>query len=118
MWSGLSVDGPSKAASRISSTVDRFASPGMQPSLAHEPNATRNRDLRRSRCASSSLSVVRIPPVNRQRSIEPSAIASTSRSFTSITAGQKTISNAAATSAMRSWRFRIAMSQPPHADAQ
>jgi hypothetical protein len=90
----------------------------MQPSPAHDPKATRNRDLRRISLARSAFSVLRIPPVNRHRSIQPSGIASTSAYLTSMTAGQNTISKAEATSAIRSWRLRIAMSQPPHAEAQ
>ena len=31
--------------------LERLARPGMQPSLAHEPNATMNLDLRRSSLA-------------------------------------------------------------------
>ena len=90
----------------------------MQPSPAQDPNATRNRALRRRSRASAAFSVLRMLPVNRHRSIQPSGIASTSAYLTSMTAGQNTISNAEATSRIRSWRLRMAMSQPPQAAAQ
>ena len=70
----------------------------MQPSQAHEPKATRTFDLRRISWAMYSCSLVRMPPLNRQTSMLPSGIFSTSRTLPSVAQGQKTMSKAAATS--------------------
>ena len=99
----------------MSATVPRLARPGTQPSLAHEPNATRKADLRRSSRAISAFSLLRIPPEKRVRSIDPSGIASTSAYLASMTAGQNTMSKASATSRIASLRLRTLMSQPPQA---
>ena len=90
----------------------------MQPSLAQEPKATRTFDLRRSSWAMYSCSLVRMPPLNRQTSISPSAIFSTSRTLPSVMQGQKTMSKAAATSRIFSSIARIEISQPPQEAAQ
>ena len=115
---GCRCVGPSNAASSRSSIGRRLARPGMQPSVAHEPKATRIADLRRSSRASSAFSVLRMPPVNRVRSIEPSGIASTSAYLASMTAGQNTISKRSAKSRIASCRLSTLMSQPPQAAAQ
>src|SRR5512143_1119724 len=90
----------------------------MQPSVAHEPNATRILDLRRSRWAISSFSLLRMPPLNRHSKIEPSSIALTSLYLASIATGQKTTSKLASTSRIFSPIFSTAISQPPHDAAQ
>ena len=65
-----------------------------------------------------SCSLVRTPPLNRQTSISPSAIRSTSRTLPSAMQGQKTISKAAATSRIFVSMPRIEISQPPQEAAQ
>ena len=64
-----------------------FARPGMQPSLAQEPKATRTFDFRRISWAMYSCSLVRMPPLNRQTSMLPSGIFSTSRTLPSVAQG-------------------------------
>ena len=66
----------------------------------------------------SSFSLVRMAPLNRQTSMLPSAIASTSLILASIATGQKTMSKVAATSRIFSWMVRTAISQPPQEAAQ
>ena len=92
--------------------------PGMQPSLAQEPKATRTFDFRRMSWAMYSCSLVRMPPLKRQTSIVPSAISSMSRTLPSAPQGNMTMSNAAATSRIFSSMARIEISQPPHEAAQ
>src|SRR5512136_13453 len=74
--------------------------------------------LRRSRCAISAFSSLRIAPLKRQIVILPSSIASTSLYLASIATGQKTTSKLASTSRIPSWIFSTAISHPPHAAAQ
>ena len=112
MPSGLSVLVVEKAVSMICLRLDRFARPGIQPSLAHEPKATMNFDLRRSILARWTVSSVRMLPETRVIVISPSAIDSMSAYLPSIIVGHRTMSKAAATSTMCSWMFTIAMSQP------
>ncbi len=82
--------------SKISLRVCRFARPGIHPSEAQDPKAIRTLDFLRSSWAMYSCSLVRIPPLNRQTSISPSSILSTSRTLPSTMQGQKTRSNALA----------------------
>ena len=65
-----------------------------------------------------SCSLVRMPPLNRQTSIAPSAIFSTSRTLPSAAQGQRTMSKAAATSRIFASIARMAISQPPQEAAQ
>ena len=65
-----------------------------------------------------SCSLVRMLPLNRQTSMLPSAIRSTSRTLASTATGQSTISNSAATSRIFSLMASTAISQPPHDAAQ
>ncbi len=68
--SGLTVLSPSRyAAAKMAGTVERFARPGMQPSFAQEPKAISTFDFRRRRWASSSFSLLRMPPEKRQTSM-------------------------------------------------
>src|SRR5450759_2676803 len=112
--SGLSVLDPENAVSRICLRLDRLASPGMQPSPAHDPNETMNCDLRRRSLARWIVSSVRMLPDTRVIVISPSAMASMSLYLPSMTVGHRTMSNALATSTMCSWMLTMAMSQPPH----
>ena len=102
----------------ISPTGLRFASPGMQPSQAQEPNATRICDFFRNSFAICSFSSLRIPPLKSVSRIEPSCMASTSLYFASIATGQKTTSKLASTSRIFSCVLRTAISQPPQEAAQ
>ena len=90
----------------------------MQPSLAQEPKATRTFDFRRISWAMYSCSLVRMPPLNRQTSIDWSGIFSTSRTLPSAPQGNITMSKAAATSRIFSSMARIEISQPPQEAAQ
>ena len=90
----------------------------MQPSLAQEPKATRTFDFRRMSWAMYSCSLVRMPPLKRQRSMLPSGIFSTSRTLPSVAQGHITTSNASATFRIFSSMARIEISQPPQEAAQ
>ena len=65
-----------------------------------------------------SCSLVRMLPLKRQTSIVPSAMFSTSRTLASMATGQSTMSKAAATSRIFSFRASTAISQPPQEAAQ
>src|SRR5512139_591027 len=90
----------------------------MQPSWAHEPKATSTFDLRRRRWARCSFSLVRIDPLNRQTSMWPSGMASTSLYLKSTATGQKRMSATASMSRIFSRSSTMAISQPPQDAAQ
>ena len=90
----------------------------MPPCAAQAPKAMSTCDLRRSRRAIASWSVVRMAPLRKVATMPPSGIASTSFSLKSSATGQKTMSTAAATSSTFSARSTTASSQPPQAPHQ
>src|SRR5512136_544217 len=118
MFLGLSVEAVVKAVSMTALPPVRFARPGMQPSFAHEPNATSTWLFWRSSLAICSFSSLRIPPLKRHNRMDLSSIASTSLYLASIATGQNTTSKFASTSRIFSAMFRTAISQPPHEAAQ
>ena len=99
--------------------ADCSSSPARECSLrwAHEPNATRTFDFCRISWAMYSCSLVRMPPLNRQTSMLWSGIFSTSLTLPSVAQGQKTMSNASATSRISrrlpARRFRSRHRRPP-----
>src|SRR5271157_1981475 len=102
----------------ISRTSLKLASPGMQPSVAHEPKATRILDFCLSNLAMCSFSSLRMPPLKSVSRIEPSSMASTSLYLASIATGQKTTSKLASRSRIFSLVFNTAISHPPQEAAQ
>src|SRR4030042_5279932 len=96
----------------------RLARPGMQPSWAQDPKATRTLAFFRSRWAKCSFSLLRMAPLNRQTSMFLSGMASTSLYLASTATGQKRISATSSTPRSFSRSSTMAISQPPQEAAQ